>query len=169
VGNRADILRAAKLCLVERGWAGTTVRDIGARAGANHAAISYHFGSRERLLIVALMEELDELGERMAARWRASAGGDRLRALLASADADKRLWTAYLEAVVAAQRFDELRTHLAQWHHRARAEFGGPVPVATMLGLMIQSLVDPDCAAHAARIGNGGHQVANGRVRRLTR
>ncbi|WP_031080407.1 TetR family transcriptional regulator, partial [Streptomyces sp. NRRL WC-3549] len=39
MGNREDLLKGAKQCLVERGWARTTVRDIAAAAGVSHAAI----------------------------------------------------------------------------------------------------------------------------------
>ena len=51
MGNREDLLTGAVKCLKEKGWARTTVRDIAAAAGVSHAAIGYHFGSREALLI----------------------------------------------------------------------------------------------------------------------
>jgi len=53
MGNREDLLAGALECLKTKGWARTTVRDIAAAAGVNHAAIGYHFGSREALLIEA--------------------------------------------------------------------------------------------------------------------
>ena len=42
-GTRDDILKAAVELFCERGFSGTTVRDICGRAGANVAAVNYHF------------------------------------------------------------------------------------------------------------------------------
>ncbi|UVO11106.1 TetR/AcrR family transcriptional regulator [Mycobacterium sp. SVM_VP21] len=149
MGNREDLLEGAKRCLVERGWANTTVRDIAAAAGVSHAAIGYHFGSRERLLVQALLEELDELDTRMAPDGQPATAVDQWRAMLESFTTDKALWTSHLEAIVQAQRNDELRTRLAEGQQRARTELGGSVPLAVILGLMIQSLIDPDSAPTA--------------------
>ncbi|ORV47335.1 TetR family transcriptional regulator [Mycolicibacter engbaekii] len=149
MGNREDLLEGAKRCLVERGWANTTVRDIAAAAGVSHAAIGYHFGSRERLLVQALLEELDELDARMAADGDSAAAVDRWQAVLESFATDKALWTSHLEAIVQAQRNDELRARLAEGQRRARTEMGGSVALAVVLGLMIQSLIDPDSAPTA--------------------
>lgn len=63
MGNREDLLAGARRCLVEKGWARTTIRDITAAAGGvSMAAIGYHFGSREALLNAALIEAIDEWG-----------------------------------------------------------------------------------------------------------
>ena len=43
----------------ERGLAGATSREITAAAGANLAAITYHFGSKDELLAEALFGELE--------------------------------------------------------------------------------------------------------------
>jgi AcrR family transcriptional regulator len=48
-GPRERILDAALDLFGERGLNGTTVRDIAARAKANVAAISYHFGGKDEL------------------------------------------------------------------------------------------------------------------------
>jgi AcrR family transcriptional regulator len=47
--TRIRILDAAVDAFAERGYRGTSVRTIAASAGANVAAINYHFGSKERL------------------------------------------------------------------------------------------------------------------------
>lgn len=151
MGNREDLLRGAKECLVERGWSNTTVRDIAASAGVSHAAIGYHFGSRERLLVEALMQELDELDARLVPDSRHPAPADRWRALIDSFATDKALWTSHLEAIVQSQRNDELRARLADGQRRARANMGGSVPLAVVLGLMIQSLIDPESAPSGAQ------------------
>lgn len=149
MGNREDLLGGAKRCLVERGWANTTVRDIAAAAGVSHAAIGYHFGSRERLLVQALLEELDELDTRMTPDRQSATAVDQWRPVIESFTTDKALWTSHLEAIVQAQRNDELRARLAEGQHRARTEMGGSVALAVVLGLMIQSLIDPESAPTA--------------------
>src|SRR5678816_1273281 len=61
VARRADdaetrdrVLRAATELFAERGFHGTKVRDIAARAGANVAAGHYHFGSKRDLYVEVL-------------------------------------------------------------------------------------------------------------------
>lgn len=152
MGNREDLLDGAKECLVQRGWANTTVRDIAAYSGVSHAAIGYHFGSRERLLVQALLEELDELDTRMAPGEVSVAPIERWRAVIESFTSDKSLWTSHLEAIAQAQRNDELRARLAEGQKRARTEMGGSVALAVVLGLMIQSLIDPDSAPSAGDV-----------------
>lgn len=47
--TRARLLSAAGELFAERGFRGATVRAIAARAGANVAAVNYHFGGKARL------------------------------------------------------------------------------------------------------------------------
>lgn len=56
MGNREDLLAGARKCILERGYANTTARDIATAAGVSLAAIGYHFGSKDRLLTEALTE-----------------------------------------------------------------------------------------------------------------
>ncbi len=53
-----QIILATIDCIAKDGIAGTTVRNITAKAGVNTAAINYYFGSRERLIEAALQETL---------------------------------------------------------------------------------------------------------------
>src|SRR5262245_48837495 len=46
---REGILAAALEIFAERGFDGSTTRDIAARAGMNLGLIQYHFGGKERL------------------------------------------------------------------------------------------------------------------------
>jgi AcrR family transcriptional regulator len=48
--TRTQILDAAEHLFAERGYRGTSVRAITDRAGANLAAVGYHFGSKAELL-----------------------------------------------------------------------------------------------------------------------
>ncbi|MEM6251623.1 MAG: TetR/AcrR family transcriptional regulator [Cyanobacteria bacterium P01_D01_bin.156] len=47
--TKEQLLNAGEQLIAERGYAATTVRAIAARANANLAAVSYHFGSKEDL------------------------------------------------------------------------------------------------------------------------
>ncbi len=85
MGNREDLLAGARKCLLERGYANTTARDIAQAAGVSLAAIGYHFGSKEQLLTEALT---DAVGEGI---------GDALEARIREAGADKPLPQAFSE------------------------------------------------------------------------
>src|SRR5687768_18376717 len=106
MGNREDLLAGALECLKEKGWARTTVRDIAAAAGVNHAAIGYHFGSREALLTAAFVQAMDEWGGEMAGAVLASLDLEATpreryeafwRKAIESYGAHRRLWLARSE------------------------------------------------------------------------
>jgi TetR/AcrR family transcriptional regulator, regulator of cefoperazone and chloramphenicol sensitivity len=80
-GTRERIFRAAVAEFAAKGYAGATVRGVCARAGANLAAVNYHFGSKERLYAAVLDLVMDSPGE-TAARAAARPGSveERLRA-----------------------------------------------------------------------------------------
>ncbi|MFD7669247.1 TetR/AcrR family transcriptional regulator [Streptomyces sp. NPDC059788] len=63
MGHREDLLEGAKRCLLEKGYARTTARDIVAASGANLASIGYHYGSKDVLMRRALVESAEEWGE----------------------------------------------------------------------------------------------------------
>ncbi|MFJ2770502.1 TetR/AcrR family transcriptional regulator [Streptomyces sp. NPDC087300] len=151
MGNREDLLAGAKQCLIERGWARTTVRDIAAAAGVSHAAIGYHFGSKDALLTQGLVEAVDELSDELGL---ASAGGpqERWQALIDSFTTHRALWVAQLEATVMAERLPEVRVHLAEGQRQGREGMGGSVPLALLGGLMLQWLVDPERAPSGAQV-----------------
>jgi len=54
--TKTRLLEAAGEEFADKGFGGATVRAICARAGANVAAINYHFGDKERLYIEAVIE-----------------------------------------------------------------------------------------------------------------
>ncbi len=57
----ARLLRAAAELFARDGYAGTSVRDIALRAGANVAAVSYHFGGKDQLYAAAVALACEEL------------------------------------------------------------------------------------------------------------
>ncbi|MFJ9371568.1 TetR/AcrR family transcriptional regulator [Nocardia sp. NPDC101769] len=146
MGNREALLAGAKQCLIERGWAHTTVRDIAAASGVNHAAIGYHFGSRDALLTQALVQAVDELGAELAHHDSTDSPEQGWQALIDTFTTHRSLWVAQLEAVVQAERSPDIREHLARGQREARTGLGGSVPLALLTGLMLQWLVDPEHA-----------------------
>lgn len=65
MSNRKDLLDGARSCLLEKGYARTTARDIAGAAGVSLAAIGYHFGTKDALLSEALQQALREWGDNM--------------------------------------------------------------------------------------------------------
>lgn len=57
--TRDDLLAAALALLAQRGQEGVTLREITQSAGANVAAVSYHFGSLKALCEVAIEHALE--------------------------------------------------------------------------------------------------------------
>ena len=123
MGNREDLLTAAKRCLIEKGYARTTARDIAAASGVSLAAIGYHFGSKDALMNQAVFESVgdwaDELQKVLTARGAGDAPPlDRFELIMqqtlrAFAGPDRGLWTAQLELISLAQHNPELQAFLA--------------------------------------------------------
>ena len=61
------LLAVARDLFTRRGYDGTSVREITARAKANLGAITYHFGSKQALYHAALKSMTELLAERVAA------------------------------------------------------------------------------------------------------
>jgi AcrR family transcriptional regulator len=60
---RARLIDAAIKLFAEKGYEGTSVRDLATAAGVNVAAVSYHFGSKDALYTEALRACLAPCGE----------------------------------------------------------------------------------------------------------
>ena len=183
MGNREDLLAGALACLKTKGWARTTVRDIAAAAGVNHAAIGYHFGSREALLIEAFTQAMDEWGtetEAAVRAARAAGAGPReqyeafWRQVIASYAANRWLWLATIEAAVQAEHSPKVRELLADSLRQGRAGLAagllgvaedaldgpaeqalGSVQLALMSGMLVQWLIDPGRAPTERDITEG--------------
>lgn len=96
--TRTRLLEAAAEVFSEQGYRHSSVRSICQRAGANVAAIHYHFGGKEELYL----ELLRELGRRAFERYPATLG------LAEGADAQERLFAfvhAFLLRVLAVDGF----------------------------------------------------------------
>src|SRR5690606_34163100 len=78
VATRDQILAAAAELFAERGFHGTTAREIAQRAGVNLAAAHYHFGSKEDLYLEVLRVEVDDPARTLERRGGRSTAGGRL-------------------------------------------------------------------------------------------
>ncbi|GAA4246093.1 TetR/AcrR family transcriptional regulator [Dactylosporangium darangshiense] len=107
MGNREKLLDGALQCLLEKGYAGTTARDIASAAGVSLAAINYHFRTTDALLDAALRRALDQWGDELQ---RALTGGPDLEdqqerfvaiwdRVIASIAENRSLWTMQFEVV----------------------------------------------------------------------
>ena len=65
--TREALFRAAELLVAEHGFAQATVREIAAAAGANVAALNYHFGSKDALLFEIFRRRTSDLNKERTA------------------------------------------------------------------------------------------------------
>jgi len=63
-GTKARLLAAARDIFAQRGVRDATVRDICTQAGANVAAVNYHFGGKEKLFMAVLSDYLERCFEK---------------------------------------------------------------------------------------------------------
>jgi AcrR family transcriptional regulator len=123
MGNREDLLAGAKRCLIEKGYARTTARDIAAASGVSLAAIGYHFGSKDALMNQAIYESIGEWGEEVQRALTAQGAGDgeplrRFESIMGQtiesfSGPGRGLWAAQLELLSLMEHNDELRKFLA--------------------------------------------------------
>src|SRR5450755_4345180 len=170
--NREALLESAITSLQDKGYAGTTARDVADGAGVSLGAIGYHFGTVQELLDAALAEAVRRWFEPLiAVLSRAQPPltferlGPALDRLLDTLAARRPLVIAYFEALLRAERSVALRTELAADLDAFRQaltagienllagqpETAGPDPrvaaslvMATFDGLIIQWLLAPD-------------------------
>lgn len=188
MGHKEDLLAGAKACLLERGYANTTARDIVETSKTNLASIGYHYGSLDQLLTTAMIEMLGEWGERTAGITAATTRGSeaRFRAgwaqFLALFETDRELMRASLEIGVHAVRSDELKPIFVEAFADARNEVVedfldlgrtdaktrqavGSLLLALMSGVTVQKLLDPDGAPDAEALTLGMKAIAKAMLR----
>jgi len=74
--TQARVLEAASALFAERGFAGTTIREIAERAKVNVAAGHYHFGSKLELYLEAVSGQFAALETRLVAEQAQPGAGD---------------------------------------------------------------------------------------------
>jgi AcrR family transcriptional regulator len=172
MGHREKLLAGAKRCIYERGYGRTTARDIVAASGTNLASIGYHFGSKEALLLAAIIEATGEWGEELERIFGTDAEAGSMERfettwtrVIESLETHRTLWVSSFEAFAQSQRSPELREQLAGGQEEARfglvamfrkidesaveertARTVGSFYLALLSGLMLQWLLDPERA-----------------------
>jgi AcrR family transcriptional regulator len=167
MGNREALVEGALECLLEKGYARTTARDVAGRAGTSLAAIGYHFQSTDRLLQEAIGEGFRRWRERFSAVLvehldrpvpeLLDAVGTELDRMFSE---ERRLMTVFAEALVVVARSPDLQAHAADLYEADRravadlvvAAGGRPEDardVASLLmavvdGLIVQTIIGGD-------------------------
>ena len=175
MGNREDLLAAAKRLLYEKGYARTTARDLAAASGVSLAAIGYHFGSTENLLHEAITDGFRAWRARFAEALHA-ADGPPTKAVAAIGreldrlfEDERSLFTVFLEALALADRKPESAAQAAAAYEEDRVAIAALVAqlrgsrrrddrvVASLLlavvdGLFVQHLLQRDQAPPPSQV-----------------
>jgi len=80
--TRERLLDTAEALISANGYANTSLREITAQAGANLAAVNYHFGSKEGLVSAMLERRLTPLNKKRTHRLCDPGNGGRMRRLI---------------------------------------------------------------------------------------
>jgi AcrR family transcriptional regulator len=187
MGHREDLLAGAKRCIHDKGYAGTTARDIVAASGANLASIGYHFGSKDALMQAALLEAVEDWGDEVA-RILALDTHDQhplerfeavWTAVTESFVTHRQLWASSFEVWTQASRSEVVQQFLTQSLELGRTGLvalfcGGEEPEpgserartlgsllqAMMSGVIVQWLIDPESAPRAKDLVAGARALA---------
>jgi AcrR family transcriptional regulator len=144
MGHREDLLEGAKRCLLEKGFARTTARDIVKESGTNLASIGYHYGSKDALLAqayVALVENMSDAfdGDGAAGIEGAPGSLERFRWVWSNIVATMRepgsVWRLSMEVMTI--QLPGVREHLA-----AAQREGGRGLVALLMGVPEEEVSD---------------------------
>ena len=171
-GSRERLLDAAEKLFAQRGFDGTSIRDIAARSGDTIGTLSYHFGSKDALLGEVVRRRFHELGEmrrdlyQQIAAERTPTLKDIIRCILVPF-VDRALrgedeWHSYIgllgrmmyahdkdHAADLADLTDPLSTELIGWLRDA-APRATEVDLAHGYRFMIGMMIDA-CSEHSAR------------------
>ncbi|WP_432987599.1 TetR/AcrR family transcriptional regulator [Dactylosporangium sp. CA-233914] len=191
MGNREKLLDGALQCLLEKGYAATTARDIASAAGVSLAAINYHFRTTEALLDEALRRALEQWGEELERALGGAAGvadpAERFEAIwvrvIESVTRNRSLWTTQFEVVTRLGRQAEPDASwggpqreaqaalAALFHHidpAAEPELAqriGGFYQALLTGVVVQHLVVPEQAMSGRELAGALFEIA-ARLRR---
>ncbi|MGW1227409.1 TetR/AcrR family transcriptional regulator [Streptomyces sp. NPDC002530] len=198
MGHREDLLEGAKRCLLEKGYARTTARDIVAASGTNLASIGYHYGSKEALLNLAFLKVVEEWGEVLTegddatpdAREVPAAPLDQFREtwerVIGSYERTRAVWQLQMEVISRIDSDPGLQKALAGPQKEGRdglaesmlgidpetdpekARVAGLFCQALLAGVMVQWLMDSASAPSAQDLTDGLKVVLEGRPRPAT-
>jgi AcrR family transcriptional regulator len=160
--TRTRILEAAFTMLSRQGYEGTSIKDIAGEAGVAQGLVHYHYKSKQQL-VLAVLEYVCQKIELGAVEGEAGAVAalEQVKHMLRNSRATNGLYIQLIgvglhDAVIGAGVRDFIRadrSHVEDIARQVLAERGvGPSPArgiagvvwAAVLGIMVQSLVDPD-------------------------
>ncbi|MFB7547595.1 TetR/AcrR family transcriptional regulator [Streptomyces sp. NPDC056154] len=195
MGHREDLLEGAKRCLLDKGYARTTARDIVAASGTNLASIGYHYGSKEALLNLAFLKVTEEWGDVLTEQPDEVAEADdgprspldqfrdTWERVIESYEQTRSVWQLQMEVVSRIDQDPELKKALVGPQREGRdglaenmlgidpetdpekARVAGLFCQALLAGVMVQWLMDSDSAPSAQDLTDGLKAVLEGRVR----
>lgn len=192
MGHREDLLEGAKRCLLDKGFARTTARDIVKESGTNLASIGYHYGSKDALLAQAYVSLVEGMGDDFegAAGLTAEPGSiERFREvwsnIIGTMSGPGSMWRLSMEIVVMGDQLPEVRDHLALAQREAcrglipllmggreedvpdeTVDTLGRFYVTLMTGLIAQWTFDPRTAPGADQLSEGLRQVIEAATRK---
>ncbi|MGW3101710.1 TetR/AcrR family transcriptional regulator [Streptomyces sp. NPDC001100] len=186
MGHREDLLEGAKRCLLEKGFARTTARDIVKESGTNLASIGYHYGSKDALLAQAYVSLVDDMSFEWGDRLEGAPGSlERFREVWSNVVASLRqpgsMWRLSGEIMAMGDQLPEARDQLALAQREGgrglvsllmgvpeeevsdeTADTLGSFYMVVMSGLIMQWTFDPKTAPDADRLTEGLRQLVEG-------
>jgi AcrR family transcriptional regulator len=186
MGHREDLLEGAKRCLLEKGFARTTARDIVKESGTNLASIGYHYGSKDALLAQAYVSLVDGMSFEWGDRLEGAPGSlERFREVWSNVVASLRepgsMWRLSGEIMALGDQLPEARDQLSLAQREGgrglvsllmgvpeeevsdeTADTLGSFYMIVMSGLILQWTFDPKTAPDAERLTEGLRQVLEG-------
>jgi AcrR family transcriptional regulator len=165
--NRQSLIEGTLRCLERFPAERVTTRAIASESGANVASITYHFGSKDRLVTEAVIGGLDRWLAEIGRGMEEAAGSDPRARMLRAAEmveASRRrhagLARTFVAALAKAQHDPAVREALAAGFRRTRpavadllglgadqaGEDAAGLMVAMFDGLLFQALLDPGLA-----------------------
>ncbi|HKS98350.1 MAG TPA: helix-turn-helix domain-containing protein [Rugosimonospora sp.] len=169
MGHREDLLAGARRCLLEKGYAQTTARDIVAASGTNLASIGYHYGSKDALMTAALFQVLEEAAAQLRQALDGDEPGEEVRAgepdgpgerfaaawarLLESFAARREVWAATFDVLAQADRVPPLRQAVSEGLQDGRTAW------ATLLSTVEEAAGDGAEPAEPGPVGRHAQAV----------
>ena len=175
MSQREDLIRGARQCIADKGYARTTARDITAASGANLASIGYYFGSKDALLNAAVLEAFDEWGDAVEEAMTDLPEDPPLTRLecflesfAASLPARRATLAASVQAMAQAEHSDDIRQQIAASHDEGARSLAalvlnvspevigdedravGSFVLSLLNGFALQWYISPDTAPSAA-------------------
>ncbi|MFE2276262.1 TetR/AcrR family transcriptional regulator [Streptomyces sp. NPDC059454] len=189
MGHREDLLEGAKRCLLDKGFARTTARDIVRESGTNLASIGYHYGSKDALLAQAYVSLVEGMGDAFEGDGTVddTAPGSLERFervwsnIIGTMKEPGSVWRLSMEVLALGDRLPEVRERLAAAQREAgrglvpllmggreedvsdeAADTLGMFYVTLMTGLIAQWTFDPGTAPDGEQLTAGLRRVIEG-------